>query len=204
MPAPILAPFDCPLFDPPEAGRTPAQRGEGGCPSSRCQLVSHAKRNESKATPWRRARTFFRLRKKPNPPFDALRAVWPHFGFLSCGFVRRRDAALAEKTIRSLTRLVFDQLEPAARLSRWPRIGRNPGALRLWLVALPRDLSPLPQALEGGLPLVAQGAHRRRNLPRRQAPAKPGHFRREHARDRLGLRCESGSGARVAGGAVSR
>ena len=125
--------------------RTPAQRGEGGCPSSRCHCIRHAKRREDqKPTPWRRARKFFRVRKKPNPPFDALRAVWPHFGFLSCGVVRRGDAASAEKTIRSLTRPVFDQQEPAARLSRWPRTGRNPGAPRLWLVALPRDLSPLP------------------------------------------------------------
>src|SRR5208283_2102340 len=46
---------------------------------------------------------------------------------VSCpaAFVRRGDAASAEKTIRSLTRPVSDRLEPAAQLSRWPRIGRN-------------------------------------------------------------------------------
>jgi hypothetical protein len=49
---------------------------------------------------------------------------------------------------------------------------------------------------------IAQGAHRCWNFPRRHAPAQPGHFRREHARDRLGFGSESGSGARIAGGVV--
>jgi hypothetical protein len=66
VPAPILAPFDCPLFDPPEAGRTPAQRGEGDALRPDAIAIRHAKRRESKATPWRRARNFFALRKKPN------------------------------------------------------------------------------------------------------------------------------------------